>query len=68
MSFEDRQFTARVEWRRCFTCGRMWACETARSGICPVCAARDVEEAREETKRLARSNRSLRGALTRRAR
>lgn len=68
MSFEDKMFTARVEWHRCYECGREWACETARNGTCPCCAQRDMVELREEAERLARSNRSLRGALTRRMR
>lgn len=67
MSFEDKTFTTRVEWHRCFDCGRNWACETSVNGICPNCASRNVERFREEAERLARSNRSLRGALTRRA-
>jgi hypothetical protein len=59
-----------LETRRCYDCGRWYAFEQgwAHCCNCPYCANRDVARARAERAELERSNRSLRGALTRRRR
>lgn len=52
--------------RRCWDCGRWWACESEAKGICPVCASRRIDAVLETQQQLERSLRSTRGALTRR--
>lgn len=73
---ERRTFEIEVSWRRC-ACGRYYGCETSRvSTSCTPCAVATEERTRRfeteradrnaaEVARLARSNISLRGVITR---
>lgn len=63
--YSDRPLVVRVLWNRCYGCGRLWAHEPVRRADCPMCALGKIESLHQEVARLERSNRSLRGALTR---
>lgn len=51
--------------RRCWSCGKWWACESAGGGECPMCAGDHAVQAKQRIAGLESKVSHLRGAITR---
>lgn len=59
------ELVVELSTRRCWTCGRWWACESVSGGTCPMCARQLQVQTDCRIASLESKVSHMRGALTR---